>query len=103
MVLVIIYNFIKTKIFRINNKDKTTNYKIEDRYPDKKKLNNYDFTEGVRGRFYKPKKVPASMRLDNYILIFLKKASEKKITYQTLINNLLREHIQVQGLRSQKN
>jgi len=61
---------------------------------------NYDFTGGVRGRFYQPKKVPTSMRLDNDILLFLKKeANEKKIAYQTLINNLLREHIQVQGLK----
>jgi predicted DNA binding CopG/RHH family protein len=56
---------------------------------------NYDFSDGIRGRFYKPKKIPTSMRLDNDILIFLKKqASEKKIAYQTLINNLLREYMQ---------
>jgi uncharacterized protein (DUF4415 family) len=60
---------------------------------------NYDFTGGVRGRFYKPKKVPTSMRLDDDILLFLKKeASEKKIAYQTLVNNLLREHMQAHGL-----
>lgn len=65
---------------------------------------NYDFTGGVRGRFYKPKKVPTSMRLDDDILLFLKKeASEKKIAYQTLVNNLLREHMQVHGLRGQGN
>jgi predicted DNA binding CopG/RHH family protein len=64
---------------------------------------NYDFTSGVRGRFYQPKKVPISMRLDNDILIFLKKeASEKKIAYQTLINNLLREHTQIAGLRNEE-
>jgi len=64
---------------------------------------NYDFSNGIRGRFYKPKKVPTSMRLDNDILLFLKKeASEKKIAYQTLINNLLREHVQMSGLTSQK-
>ena len=52
----------------------------------------------IRGRFFKPKKIPTSMRLDNDILIFLKKqASEKKIAYQTLINNLLREYMQVSG------
>jgi predicted DNA binding CopG/RHH family protein len=44
------------------------------------------------------------MRLDDDILLFLKKeASEKKIAYQTLINNLLREHVQVYGLESLKN
>jgi len=66
------------------------NFELED---------NYDFSDGVRGRFYKPKKIPTSMRLDNDIIMFLKKqASEKKIAYQTLINNLLREHMQVSGL-----
>ncbi|HFU75442.1 MAG TPA: hypothetical protein ENK66_04275 [Arcobacter sp.] len=65
---------------------------------------SYDFTDGIRGRFYKPKKVPTSMRLDDDILLFLKKeASEKKMAYQTLINNLLREHMQVAGLRNQGN
>jgi predicted DNA binding CopG/RHH family protein len=70
----------------VEEREKYDNFELED---------NYDFTGGVRGRFYKPKKVPTSMRLDNDILIFLKKeASEKKIAYQTLINNLLREHMQ---------
>ena len=45
-------------------------------------LDEYDFSDGVRGRFYEPKKISTSMRLDNDILIFLKKqASEKKIAY----------------------
>jgi predicted DNA binding CopG/RHH family protein len=79
---------------------------VEERakYDDFELEDSYDFTGGVRGRFYKPKKVPTSMRLDNDILLFLKKeASEKKIAYQTLINNLLREHMQVSGLTSQRN
>jgi uncharacterized protein (DUF4415 family) len=54
----------------------------------------YDFSKGIRGRFYRPKKISTSMRLDNDILLYLKKiASEKKIGYQTLINNILREFI----------
>ena len=62
------------------------NYELED---------NYDFTGGVRGRFYKPKKAPITLRLDDDIILFLKKeASEKKVPYQTLINSLLREHTQ---------
>jgi predicted DNA binding CopG/RHH family protein len=66
-------------------REKYDNYELED---------NYDFSNAVRGRFYKPKKIPTSMRLDDDILLFLKKeASEKKIAYQTLINNLLREHM----------
>jgi uncharacterized protein (DUF4415 family) len=72
---------------------KYDNFELED---------NYDFSDGVRGRFYKPHKVPTSMRLDDDILLFLKKeASEKKIAYQTLINNLLREHMQKHGLKAQ--
>lgn len=54
----------------------------------------YDFSKGIRGRFYRPQKVSTSMRLDNDILLYLKKiASEKKIGYQTLINSILREFI----------
>jgi len=64
-------------------------------------LDTYDFSDAVRGRFYKPEKIPTSMRLDNDILIFLKKqASEKKIAYQTLINSLLREYMQKEGLKT---
>jgi len=74
----------------VKQRAKYDNFELED---------NYDFTDATRGRFYKPKKIPTSMRLDNDILIFLKKqASEKKIAYQTLINNLLREYMQVGGL-----
>jgi uncharacterized protein (DUF4415 family) len=65
------------------------------KFDDYEMLDEYDFSDGVRGRFYKPTKVPTTMRLDNDILLFLKKqASEKKIAYQTLINNLLREYMQ---------
>ncbi len=70
------------------------------KYDNFELADNYDFSGGVRGRFYKPKKITTSMRLDNDILIFLKKeASEKKIAYQTLINNVLREHIKHAGVR----
>ena len=78
----------------VEERAKYDNFKLE---------NNYDFTNGIRGRFYKPKKIPTTMRLDNDILIFLKKqASEKKIAYQTLINNLLREYMQGSGLANIK-
>ena len=64
------------------------------RFDNYEMLDNYDFSDRVRGRFYKPTKVPTTMRLDNDILLFLKKqASEKKIAYQTLINNLLRDYM----------
>jgi len=71
------------------------NVKQREKYDNFELKENYDFSDGIRGRFYKPKKIPTSMRLDNDILLFLKKqASEKKIAYQTLINNLLREYVQ---------
>jgi predicted DNA binding CopG/RHH family protein len=70
-------------------------------YDDFELADNYDFNDGIRGRFYEPKKVPTTMRLDNDILLFFKKqASEKKIAYQTLINNLLRKYMQKGELAS---
>ncbi|VAW49277.1 hypothetical protein MNBD_GAMMA03-1988 [hydrothermal vent metagenome] len=55
---------------------------------------HYDFSTGVRGRFYQSKKVSTTIRLDNDILLFLKKkASEDHIGYQTLINRLLRDYV----------
>lgn len=55
----------------------------------------YDFSKGIVGRFYRPHKVSVSLRLDDDILIRFKKiASEKKIGYQTLINAALREYFQ---------
>ena len=55
----------------------------------------YDFSKGVRGRFYEPKKISTTLRLDNDILLYLKKKSkEEHIGYQTLINSLLRDFIQ---------
>ena len=39
----------------------------------------YDFSEGERGRFYTPKKITTTIRLDDdIILYFKKKASEEK-------------------------
>jgi len=56
---------------------------------------DYDFSDGIRGRFYQPKKIPTTLRLDDdIILYFKKKASEQKVPYQTLINAFLRKGIQ---------
>ena len=60
----------------------------------------YDFSKGIRGRFYRPKKVSMTIRLDNDILLFFKKLStEKKSGYQTLMNDVLREYIKKIGKR----
>jgi uncharacterized protein (DUF4415 family) len=54
----------------------------------------YDFSKGIRGRFYTPKKKSTTMRLDDDIILYFKKrASEEKIGYQTLLNSALREYI----------
>lgn len=55
----------------------------------------YDFSRGVRGRFYQPTKRTTTIRLDDdLILYFKKKASEKKVGYQTLVNAALRDYVQ---------
>ena len=55
----------------------------------------YDFAGGIRGRFYTPKKVSTTIRLDDDVLLYLKKvANLKKVGYQTLLNSLLREYMQ---------
>ncbi len=76
---------------------------IEDRkkYDEYEMVDEYDFSNAVRGRFYQPKKVPTTLRIDNDILIFLKKqAGAQKIPYQTLINTLLRRYMQTGEISS---
>jgi len=70
------------------------NKQSKDHYDDYEIQDNYDFTGAVRGRFYKPKKIPTTLRLDNDIILYFKKmASEQKVPYQTLINAYLRKEI----------
>ncbi len=58
----------------------------------------YDFSEGIRGRFYTPQKKTTTIRLDDDILLyFKKKAAEQKIGYQTLLNSALRSYIREHG------
>ena len=72
-----------------------SNIKDREKYDDYEMLEEYDFSDGVRGRFYEPKKIPVSLRLDNDIVLFFKKlASEQIVPYQTLINTLLRKKLQ---------
>jgi len=57
-------------------------------------LAEYDFSKGLRGRFYQPKKVSTSIRLDDDIVLYFKKrASEEKVGYQTLMNSVLRDFV----------
>ena len=70
----------------IKDREKYDNYEV---------LDDYDFSGGIRGRFYEPKKIPVSLRLDNDIVLYFKKlASEQKVPYQMLINALLRKQLQ---------
>jgi len=55
---------------------------------------NYDFSVGIRGRFYQSKKITTTLELDNDVLLFIKKrAQEKHIDYQTLLNSMLRDYM----------
>ena len=55
----------------------------------------YDFSNATRGRFYSPRKISTTIRLDDDVLLYLKKlASIKKIKYQTLLNNILRDYVE---------
>jgi len=72
-----------------------SNIKNREKYDDYEMLDEYDFSGGIRGRFYEPKKIPVSLRLDNDIVLYFKKlASEQKVPYQTLINAVLRKKLQ---------
>ena len=52
----------------------------------------YNFSKGVRGKFYRPQKVQKTIRLDKDILEFYKRmAMANGIPYQTLINLTLKK------------
>jgi uncharacterized protein (DUF4415 family) len=52
----------------------------------------YNFSNAVRGKFYRPKKKQKTLRLDEDIVAWFKKQGEAMgCGYQTLINETLRE------------
>lgn len=54
----------------------------------------YDFSNGIRGRFYSPIKKSITIMLDDDVILFFKKKTcEQKIDYQTLINSTLIEQL----------
>ena len=54
----------------------------------------YDFSQGIRARFYRSKKISTTIRLDDDIVLYFKKmSSEQKMGYQTMLNSALREYI----------
>ncbi len=52
----------------------------------------YNFKNGVRGKFYRPNKIQKTLRLDKDILDFYQKMAQSNgIPYQTLINLTLKK------------
>ncbi|HBF13845.1 MAG TPA: hypothetical protein DDW49_10765 [Deltaproteobacteria bacterium] len=52
----------------------------------------YDFSKGVRGKFYRSHKIQKTIRLDEDVLKFYQKMSKRcGIPYQTLINLTLKK------------
>jgi BrnA antitoxin of type II toxin-antitoxin system len=52
----------------------------------------YDFSGGVRGKFFRENKVQKTLRLDADILDYFQPLSSRKhVPYQTLIKSALRE------------
>lgn len=58
----------------------------------------YNFSKGVRGRFYRPNKVQKTIRIDKDVLKFYQNmALENGIPYQTLINLTLKKFAAEKG------
>jgi predicted DNA binding CopG/RHH family protein len=71
-----------------------SNIKEREKYDEYEMQDEYNFSNGIRGRFYEPKKIPVTLRLDNDIVLYFKKlANERKVPYQTLINSQLRKEL----------
>ncbi|MBI4224011.1 MAG: BrnA antitoxin family protein [Deltaproteobacteria bacterium] len=52
----------------------------------------YNFSRGVRGKFYRPTKVQKTIRIDRDVLEYYQRmANENGIPYQTLINLTLKK------------
>jgi uncharacterized protein (DUF4415 family) len=61
----------------------------------------YNFKDGVRGQFYRPKKVQKTLRLDPDVLgYYVKLSHQEGIPYQTLINLTLRKFAVEGGILS---
>lgn len=60
----------------------------------------YNFDDGIVGKFYRPNKVQKTIRFDQDVIeFFQKEALKNNIGYQTLINQTLRDSMEhPQGL-----
>jgi uncharacterized protein (DUF4415 family) len=55
----------------------------------------YDFSNAEQGKFYRPNKVQKTIRLDSDIIEYFQHlADQRKIGYQTLINQSLRDSME---------
>jgi len=57
-----------------------SNIKEREKFDDYEMLDEYDFSDGIRGRFYEPKKIPLSLRLDNDIVLYFIMSPKKQTT-----------------------
>ncbi|MBI2339493.1 MAG: BrnA antitoxin family protein [Deltaproteobacteria bacterium] len=58
----------------------------------------YDFSKSVRGKFYRPKKVQKTIRLDKEVIGYYQKMARKNgIPYQTIINLTLKKFMAEKG------
>jgi len=58
----------------------------------------YSFKQGVRGKFYRSKKIQKTLRIDADILDFYQELAKREgIPYQTLINLTLRKFAGEEG------
>lgn len=74
---------------------------MKDERDDYELAPEYDFTHGVRGRFFQPRKKSTTIRLDEDLILFFKKrAGEQKVGYQTLVNAALREYVHDHSVES---
>ena len=52
----------------------------------------YDFSQGVRGKFFRERKIQKTLRLDKDVLEFYQKMAKKNgMPYQSLINLVLKK------------
>lgn len=58
----------------------------------------YNFSKGIRGKFYRQNKIQKTFRLDKDIIVFYQRMAQANgIPYQTLINLTLKKFMAEKG------
>lgn len=58
----------------------------------------YNFSKGIRGKFYRPNKIQKTIRIDKDVLEFYQEMARRNgIPYQTLINLTLKKFAAEEG------